>query len=585
MELQLCQRFKPLPEPQAKSLGRYAYVITLWGKSREYALGAAVLGHALRKTGTPHSCICLHTNDVPAGYLELLSGFWECRLITHVDTSSNLNFDGQVHRFEKVFTKLRVLELVEFEKVMLLDIDMLILSNIDDLFSLPAPAAMQRGMLDTHDAIQHGEEIDGGQFFQGARGRGYGWGQGTGINAGVMVLQPDVNVFKHMLEEITEDRHPSHVKGNGPEQDYLSRYWADAPWTHIGPLYNMQMHQLFFSLHPDRVPLAERTRLVQSPNTVRVVHFSGSADAKPWQRVLDPRFAHTWPDRRKDEEYLKVFAQEFQGYWLWVKKDREAWRRMQNKEEDKMGRMDYEVTGMYLGDDGEVYRKGWDYASRSWRDDAPVERLVVPQAASDAVMRFLADALSGWFDMYTTIERELGPATLKRMLRGEGTHVAKPARSVSEQPNKWSRGPRSTVLCSAVEDGGYVRFIEGGIEAFVVEGEELRGVFLKRARSPEVLRLSSMDVGDVRRLEEWVAATDQGAAVLLAIVGLQEQSMALALEALVDLGVPQGVPAGCRALAALGKARAGKRDADGRIQPWFASHASADVAFATAVVS
>jgi len=133
-----------------------------------------------------------------------------------------------------------------------------------------------------------------------------------GINAGVMLLQPNQHVFNEMVAELSEPNHPEHCNGNGPEQetsgwrevktrqrgshisyssfsilfpsffgdsktsfwwgthslvvlqapwkvneircsqDYLSRYFADSPWKHIGVEYNFQIHHFFNCLHPDK---------------------------------------------------------------------------------------------------------------------------------------------------------------------------------------------------------------------------------------------------------------------------------------------------------------------------------------------
>jgi len=64
-----------------------------------------------------------------------------------------------------------------------------------------------------------------------------------GINAGVILLQPREKTHAPMLQEVTSEAHPEHVPGNGPEQDYFSRYFASSvallkknmvvkqPWT------------------------------------------------------------------------------------------------------------------------------------------------------------------------------------------------------------------------------------------------------------------------------------------------------------------------------------------------------------------
>jgi len=180
-----------------ESRGRYAYVITIWGSAVEYVLGAMVLGHSLKRTGSRYARVCLYADDVPPAMVALLSQVWDCRLVEHVKVaSSHLSFEDAAVRFEKVFTKLRVLGLVEFEKVLLLDIDLIIMSNIDDLFQLPAPAAMRRGMNDGYYTHVHGDPIDGKSFFLGSDHKISPWGQATGINAGVMFCDRTVVSLK-----------------------------------------------------------------------------------------------------------------------------------------------------------------------------------------------------------------------------------------------------------------------------------------------------------------------------------------------------------------------------------------------------
>lgn len=57
------------------------------------------------------------------------------------------------------------------------------------------------------------------------------WGNSTGINAGIMLLTPDTSELEGMIDEISDDTHPEHCYCNGPEQDYLSRYYPQ--WRHI----------------------------------------------------------------------------------------------------------------------------------------------------------------------------------------------------------------------------------------------------------------------------------------------------------------------------------------------------------------
>ena len=74
--------------------------------------------------------MCLHTEDVPKEHLDLLGLFWECRKVEHVQVAAaqRLSTDNRIEesRFFKVFTKLRALEQTDFEKVLVMDIDLLV---------------------------------------------------------------------------------------------------------------------------------------------------------------------------------------------------------------------------------------------------------------------------------------------------------------------------------------------------------------------------------------------------------------------------------------------------------------------------
>merc|ERR1712187_519314 len=100
-----------------------------------------------------------------------------------------------------------------------------------------------------------------------------------------------------MLWEVGEPNHPSHCRGNGPEQDYLSRFWADAPWSHISVEYNYQLHQMYFALQPDQV-YADRNQFLSKPESIKIVHFSGDPSAKPWCRVLGSALEKGYFDTR-----------------------------------------------------------------------------------------------------------------------------------------------------------------------------------------------------------------------------------------------------------------------------------------------
>ena len=87
-------------------------------------------------------------------------------------------------RFLSVFTKLRALEQIDYDKVLFLDLDILIRGNLGELFQLRAPAAMKRG----EPVMEHGQRVPYSTLWGHPTRRGRDklpqHQQASGINAG-----------------------------------------------------------------------------------------------------------------------------------------------------------------------------------------------------------------------------------------------------------------------------------------------------------------------------------------------------------------------------------------------------------------
>ena len=295
---------------------RYAFCSAIWGGGPGFALGALVLGEALRRTSAAsHDRVLLHTDDVPDGSLQLLATVWLLRRVDYIDAANSL-FISKNSRFDGCFTKLHVLGLTEYAKVLMLDLDLAILGCPDVIFELPTPAALCRGV----NCKAHGDCIDGRNFFRGEDDEaGWEWGQGGGINAGVMLLEPNETMYRQALQEIAAPLHPEHMPGAGPEQDYLSRFYAPW-WTNISVIYNFQLHHVFFNLEACLQWRSETCnehwlpeRLSVPVSDIQICHFSGelkmwdrefyfrdSSDAEFAERLIrncDPRCYRLWVER------------------------------------------------------------------------------------------------------------------------------------------------------------------------------------------------------------------------------------------------------------------------------------------------
>ena len=92
-----------------------------------------------------------------------------------------------------------MLSLLEYQKVLLLDLDIVVIHCLDELFDLNPPAAMHR----TVAGAWHGTCIDGRCFFVcediEPGSNQYEWGQSSAINAGVILLRPVGNLHASAL--------------------------------------------------------------------------------------------------------------------------------------------------------------------------------------------------------------------------------------------------------------------------------------------------------------------------------------------------------------------------------------------------
>ena len=217
-----------------------AYVTTLCNGDG-YLPGVVALGKSLEAHGSAVPRIALVTSDVPADARQhMVDQGWQVREVVPLD---NPNPDTQqlFERFRSVYTKLRAWELVDLDKVVLLDADLITLQNIDDLFERPAIAAAP-------------------DFFLPDR-----------FNSGLMVLEPSLDVFERMLEALWQT--PSYDGGDQGFLNVLYSDWYAMDVSHRLPAgYNLQSFIFqFLRGHPSLKEALLRE--------AKVIHYSVQ---KPW---------------------------------------------------------------------------------------------------------------------------------------------------------------------------------------------------------------------------------------------------------------------------------------------------------------
>lgn len=294
-----------------------------------------------------------------------------------------------------------------------------------------------------------------------------------------------------------------------------------------------------------------------------------------------------------------MFAEEFQGYHLWVKRDA-SWL-----ESCKVQSSYRSTIEDFFVEDGHMYRK----------DDAGAATCIdLPDELAHGVMSVLSSSLTSWFDAFEACEHSLG-LDLRRSLQ-TATPSLEVRSSQSSQPSlagvpedsaalklKWEHAPgswwgetlgcangsapppcKAVFTCGSIGHLRFVTFYEGGAETYSECSPSFEGLVVKLAgtdgdvgcfRVAPVTDGSSHEelAATLERIKMWASAVPEGAHVMLAVVSLQADVTVRLFEALAELGVPTTLPRGAYvSFAAIGRKGFGSK-------VWEATFASSDVAY------
>ncbi|KAI9818408.1 MAG: hypothetical protein M1827_000466 [Pycnora praestabilis] len=109
-----------------------------------YLGGVIILAHTLKKYGTKYPLIVEYTDTLPSNCVAALKSEGRASnllIVRHVEAllpRENVNVVAE--RFTDTWTKLRVFELVEYDTIVFIDADVMIMRNMDELFDFKLPA-------------------------------------------------------------------------------------------------------------------------------------------------------------------------------------------------------------------------------------------------------------------------------------------------------------------------------------------------------------------------------------------------------------------------------------------------------------
>ena len=249
-----------VPDDMINSDGskKYAYV-TLVMIGDLYISAAIVLAESLRKLNTKADLVVLVTPDVSYDGRKILGMYFDkVKEIAYV-TVSNWRTKKQKHRkyLELVFTKFHLFNLIEYEKVLLIDADAIVLKHPDHLFSLNAPAGCflenkdlfisydekgnyilpPNGRIKWYDVYckccPHGSLIP-----KEMTDRVYNDYKNSGIGGGLILLEPKKGEFESIIKDVSHGKMKYLLENKlvWPEQQYLTLRYSGR-WHMIDPIF------------------------------------------------------------------------------------------------------------------------------------------------------------------------------------------------------------------------------------------------------------------------------------------------------------------------------------------------------------
>ncbi|CDY58112.1 BnaA02g35140D [Brassica napus] len=226
-----------------------AYVTLLYGD--EFLLGVRVLGKSIRDTGSDKDMVALVSDGVSDYSKNLLKADgWK------VERISLLANPNQVHptRFWGVYTKLKIFNMTDYNKVVYLDADTIVVKNIDDLFKCSKFCAN----------LKHSERL----------------------NSGVMVVEPSQALFNDMMRKVK-----TLSSYTGGDQGFLNSYYPDFPNARVfdpslspeelktRPVPDMERLSTLYNADVGLYMLANKWMVDESK--LHVIHYT-LGPLKPW---------------------------------------------------------------------------------------------------------------------------------------------------------------------------------------------------------------------------------------------------------------------------------------------------------------
>ena len=228
---------------------KYSYISII--TTDNYWEGVLVLYYSLMKTHPKYPLLLLVTANISQQILDKLNQHnINYKTVNCIENYTDFSNDQKLSRWRYTYSKLEIFAQVEFDKIVYLDADMVVLQNIDELFEKAHMSAANPSGRLPEFSTHHKQ-----------------------LNSGLMVIEPSLELYNNMMNIIKENP-TSQYAG---DQDIIHSYFPDWPLKkelHLDVKYHM--------FHSD---LKEYNKLFgyeisHNKNSVKVIHYIGTV--KPW---------------------------------------------------------------------------------------------------------------------------------------------------------------------------------------------------------------------------------------------------------------------------------------------------------------
>ncbi|CAN6328176.1 unnamed protein product [Urochloa humidicola] len=250
---------------------REAYATILHSAS-EYVCGAITAAQSIRQAGSTRDLVILVDETISDHHRRgLEAAGWKVRIIQRI---RNPKATRDAYN-EWNYSKFRLWQLTDYDKIIFIDADLLILRNVDFLFAMPEITATGNNA--------------------------------TLFNSGVMVIEPSNCTFQLLMDHINEI-----TSYNGGDQGYLNEIFT---WWHRIPKH-MNFLKHFWEGDTEEMK-AKKTQLFGAePPILYVLHYLGM---KPWLCFRD--YDCNW-----NNPGMREFASDVAHAKWWKVHDRMPWK-------------------------------------------------------------------------------------------------------------------------------------------------------------------------------------------------------------------------------------------------------------------